>query len=243
MEAGRWGTGRLGDGGWEVQEIEAGRWGRGRLGDGYRKMMEKRDGSLGPHPTPLGSGVRGGKGPGPQDFFQSLPGSWRRGKPRWVDFLGAEGTPFLPPHPSLAHVPDPCRAPGPGGSSHIPARHPTQSRTHTAYPGGMPPTPSHSPWPGAHIHSPSLLTWATTPPSYWSPQHQPDLLLLQLGPSPSTAGNKHLPTSPPPHPTPSLPSPIDDSGTHPFSQCAHSPCPAGCNAAYALTHPKSNAPA
>lgn len=58
---------------------------------------------------------------------------------------------------------------------------------------GMAPTPSHSLSPGAHIHSPSLLTWATTPPSYWSPQHQPDLLLLQLGPSPSAAGNKYPP--------------------------------------------------
>lgn len=34
--------------------MEAGRWGRGRLGDGHRKMLGKRDGRLGPHPTPTG---------------------------------------------------------------------------------------------------------------------------------------------------------------------------------------------
>lgn len=102
---------------------------------------------------------------------------------------------------------------------------------------GMAPTPSHSLSPGAHIHSPSLLTWATTPPSYWSPQHQPDLLLLQLGPSPSAAGNKYPPPPPPYHLS--------------LMPLAHTPSPSvptacallGAMLSQALTRPTSHAPA
>lgn len=83
-----------------------------------------------------------------------------------------------------------------------------------------PPTPCHQ-----------VLTYTAPPSSHGQPRHppighpntNPTFSFYNWAPAPPLQET----SIPPPA---SLSSLIDASGTHPFSQCAHGLCPAGCNA-------------
>lgn len=136
--------------------------------------------------APSGSRVRGEKGP--QDIFHSLHGSRSRGKQQMGSFGERKGPHSSDPTPvslmllSLRLFPRPSQTPH------------SVLDTHSIPGWGRSPHPPTA-TPCRPTHSPSLRTWATTPPSYQSPLPQPDLLLLPLGPRPSAAGNKQ-PSSP-----------------------------------------------